>query len=449
MKVLLVSTNTMREPYPTYPIGLDYVLNAISPPHRVRCVDMNELKTASALADVLSGFRPDVVGVSIRNIDNVDGVCTQTFIGEVAGLIEVIRSNSEGVIVLGGSGFTILPGELMTELDADFGVIGEGERLPLLLDALERGESGAGLPGIVAGKGPAGYPEPISVPFGRGIFPHHSYTSYYLKRGGMLNLQTKRGCPFGCIYCTYPHIEGRRFRFTPPSEVGQMARMLQDGGAKYLYITDSTFNGSYEHSREVARAFQKAGVSIPWGGFFTPTRPPPDYYRVLADAGLRHVEFGTEALSDLVLGLYHKSFVKEEVFLAHRSALDAGLHVAHYLMFGGPGEDEDTIRETLSNSCQLEKTVFFVYNGVRIYPHTALHERAVREGQLDPAANLLYPVFYWSPALSRARGTALINELVAGRPNWVVGGGQPGMFKALSRLHARGQVGPLWEHLVR
>lgn len=449
MKVLLVSTNTMREPYPTYPIGLDYVLNAISPPHRVQCADMNELKTASALADVLSGFRPDVIGVSIRNIDNVDGVCTQSFIGEIAGLIEVIRHNSEGVIVLGGSGFTILPGEFMTELDADFGVIGEGERLPLLLDALERGESGSGLPGIVAGKGPAGYPEPISVPFGRGIFPHHSYTSYYLKRGGMLNLQTKRGCPFGCIYCTYPHIEGRRFRFTPPSEVGQMARMLQDGGAKYLYITDSTFNGSYEHSREVAQAFQKAGVSIPWGGFFTPTCPPPDYYRVLADAGLRHVEFGTEALSDLVLGLYHKPFVKEEVFLAHRSALNAGLHIAHYLMLGGPGEDEDTIRETITNCNQLEKTVFFVYNGLRIYPHTALHERAVREGQLDSAANLLYPAFYWSPALSRARGTALINELVGGVPNWVVGGSQPGMFKALSRLHARGQVGPLWEHLVR
>ncbi len=449
MKVLLISTNTMKEPYPTYPIGLDYVLNAISPPHLVQCVDMNELNTAAALVGVLSGFRPDVVGLSIRNVDNVDGACSQSLIGEIAGVIEVIRRNSEGVIVLGGSGFTILPREFMTELDADFGVIGEGERLPLLLDAMERGESGAGLPGIVVGKGPAVYQEPISIPFGRGIFPHHSYTSFYLKKGGMLNLQTKRGCPFGCIYCTYPLIEGRRFRFMPPSEVGRTARMLQDAGAKYLYITDSTFNGSYEHSREVALAFQKAGVSIPWGGFFTPTCPPPDYYRALADAGLRHVEFGTEALSNLVLGLYNKPFVKEDAFFAHRSALEAGLHVAHYLIFGGPGENENTIQETISNSCQLEKTVFFVYNGVRIYPHTALYERAVREGQLESSANLLYPLFYWSPVLNRERGMALINEHAAGRPNWAVGSGPPGMFKALSRLHDRGRVGPLWEHLVR
>lgn len=449
MKILLLSTNTVQEPYTTYPIGLDYVLHSISPPHQVRCVDMNELKTADALAGVIYRFRPDAVGVSIRNIDNVDGVCTQPLIGELAGLIEIIRRNGGGVIILGGSGFTILPGEFMAALDADYGVIGEGERLPLLLESLERGESVSRIPGIVTGKGPAVPPEPMSIPFGRGLFPHHSYTSYYLKRGGMLNLQTKRGCPFGCIYCTYPHIEGRRFRFVPPAETARTARMLQDAGAKYLYITDSTFNGNYEHSREVALAFQKAGVSIPWGGFFTPTCPPPDYYRVLADAGLRHIEFGTEALSNLVLGLYHKPFLKEEVFLAHRSAREADLHVAHYLLFGGPGEDEDTIRETIANSRQLEKTVFFVYNGIRIYPHTALYERAIREGQLDSAANLLYPVFYWSPALSRARGTALINEHVTGRQNWVVGGGPPGMFKALSRLHARGHVGPLWEHLVR
>ncbi len=449
MKVLLLSTNTVKEPYSVYPIGLDYVLHSISPPHQVRCVDMNELKTAGALAGVLADFRPAVVGISIRNIDNVAGDHVQSFTGEIAGLVEVIRRNSPGVIVLGGSGFTILPGEFMAAVAADYGVIGEGERLPLLLEALERGEAVSRIPGIVTGTGPAVTPKPMSFPLGRGIFPQPSYTPYYLKRGGMLNLQTKRGCPFGCVYCTYPHIEGRRFRFVPPAEAGRTARMLQEAGAKYLYITDSTFNGSYEHSREVALAFQKAGVSIPWGAFFTPTCPPPDYYRVLAEAGLRHVEFGTEALADFVLGLYQKPFVKEEVFLAHRAARAADLHVAHYLLFGGPGEDEDTIRETLFNSHQLEKTVFFVYTGVRIYPYTDLHALSLREGQLDPAANLLSPAFYWSPSLSRARGMALINAHAAGRPNWVVGGSPPGMFKTLSRLHARGQVGPLWEHLVR
>lgn len=58
MKVLLISANTMREPYPTYPIGLDYVLHAISPLHLVQCVDMNEINPAFACIRSFTGRRP-------------------------------------------------------------------------------------------------------------------------------------------------------------------------------------------------------------------------------------------------------------------------------------------------------------------------------------------------------------------------------------------------------
>ena len=449
MKVLLVSTNTMTEPYPTYPIGLDYVISAISPPHQVKAVDMNELSDGNALASVISQYMPDIIGLSIRNVDNVDGTNVKTFIGEIRELIGIVRRNSEGLIVLGGSGFTILPGELMNLLDADYGIVGEGERLQILLGALERNESVSGLPGIVTRNNPVEFPEPWSQSFRRGFFPDHSYTSFYLKKGGMLNLQTKRGCPFKCIYCTYPHIEGNKFRFTPPGEVADTARMLQDTGARYLYMTDSTFNGSYRHSVEVAKALKKAGISIPWGGFFTPTSPPADYYRILADAGLMHVEFGTEALSNKMLDSYGKPFHIDDIFTSHDMARAAGLHVSHYLMLGGPGEDEDTLKETLTNADALEKTVFFVFSGVRIYPHTALHTLAIEEGQIKSNWDPLEPVFYSSPALCREKVTDMVVDHARGRSNWVVGSGSQQTLKNIARLHARGHVGPLWEWLIQ
>ena len=236
-------------------------------------------------------------------------------------LITAIKRYSAGLILLGVSGFTILPGEFMNRLDADYGVIGEGERLGMLLAALERNEDVSGIPGIVARKGTALFPEPWSEPVHRGFSPDHTHTSFYLKRGGMLNLQTKRGCPFKCIYCTYPHIEGSRFRLTPPAEVAETARMLQDAGAKYLYITDSTFNGDCDHSLAVAEAFKKAGLSVPWGGFFTPLASPPDYYQKLADTGLMHVEFGTESLTDTMLDAYVKPFHIYDVLVAHKATI--------------------------------------------------------------------------------------------------------------------------------
>ena len=449
MKVLLVSTNTVTEPHPAYPIGLDYVMNAISPPHHVKTVDMNELRDGGGLAGILSQFIPDVIGLSIRNVDNVDFTNVKIFIGEIRELISIIRQHSEGLIVLGGSGFTIMPGELMDLLDADFGVIGEGERLRLLLTALERNENVSGLPGIVTKDSPIEFPEPWSQPFPRGVFPDHSYKSFYLERGGILNLQTKRGCPFNCLYCTYPHIEGRRFRFHLPEEVADTARMLQDAGAGYFYVTDSTCNGSYEHSLEVAAAFKKAGISIPWGGLFVPTAPPPDYYSILADAGLMHVEFGTEALSSRVLESYRKPFQINDVFSSHRKALAAGLHVAHYLMLGGPGENEDTLKETLVNADKLEKTAFFAFSGIRIYPHTALYTLALEEGQIEPGWNPLEPKFYWSTALQRETVMELMKDHAGSRANWVIGTGSHQMFKNIARLHARGRVGPLWERLIR
>jgi radical SAM superfamily enzyme YgiQ (UPF0313 family) len=439
----------MTEPYPVYPIGLDYVLHAISPPHQVKTIDMNEVKSSSALAEVLSQYLPDIIGLSIRNIDNTDEDNVKTFIGNIRELIAVIRQHSKGLIILGGSGFTILPIECMARLDADFGIIGEGERLQLLLQALERNERVDNIPGIVTRNSPATFTEPWSWSFERGVLPDHSYIPFYLKRGGMLNVQTKRGCPFKCVYCTYPHIEGTRFRFAEPAEVANTARMLQDAGARYLYITDSTFNGHYEHSLEVAAAFRKAGISIPWGGFFTPTAPPPDYYTILAQAGLKHVEFGTEALADRVLASYGKPFHADDVFISHREALSAGLHVAHYLMTGGPGENEDTLRETLTNADRLEKTVFFIFNGIRLYPHTTLYNLAIKEGQIEPRCDLLEPVFYWSPSLPRKTAIDLVKNHIGSRTNWVIGSGPPQMYKIIERLHARGHVGPLWERLIQ
>jgi radical SAM superfamily enzyme YgiQ (UPF0313 family) len=225
--------------------------------------------------------------------------------------------------------------------------------------------------------------------------------------------------------------------------------MLQDAGARYLYVTDSTCNGSYEHSLKVAAAFKKAGISIPWGGFFTPTAPPPDYYSFLADAGLMHVEFGTEAISNRVLEAYGKPFHIDDVFSSHREALAAGLHVAHYLMLGGPGENKDTLKKTLDNADRLEKTAFFVFSGIRIYPHTALYDLALEERQVEPNWNPLEPRFYWSPALQRETVVEHVKDHAGNRSNWVIGTGSQLTFKYIAKLHARGRVGPLWEQLIQ
>jgi radical SAM superfamily enzyme YgiQ (UPF0313 family) len=449
MKILLISANTLKMPYPVYPIGLDYVAGSLGSRYQIKIIDMNEFAEPSELGSVVREYSPDYVGISIRNIDNTDATNSRAFLEDYQKLVSQIRENSPAPIILGGSGFTIFPSEFMQLLDADYGVVGEGEKLPLLLNALSENADVAKLPGVVTKKTKDVVYQPWGGEIRQQFNPESSHTKLYVSQGGMLNLQTKRGCPFRCSYCTYPHIEGSKMRLFDPQEIARRARAIQDAGAKYIFITDSAFNANYEHSREVADAFISSGITIPWGGFFAPTVPPVDYFRRLADAGLSHVEFGTEALSDKMLVNLQKPFSVGDVFAAHSLALDAGLHVAHYFLLGGPGEDRQTLKETLTGIDKLENSVFFFFCGIRIYPHTALYDTALREGQITQDQNLLQPVFYQSPYVNEREIMQIVESHAAGRFNWMVGTGANKATRILPKLYERGLSGPLWEHLIQ
>jgi radical SAM superfamily enzyme YgiQ (UPF0313 family) len=449
VKVLLVSANRLKIPYPVYPLGLDYVANALSAEHQVRLADMNAMGNSDPLVEGIREFEPDVVGLSLRNIDNCDITAPKGYMAEYRDLARTVRKHSDAILVLGGSGFTLFPREIMEALGANYGIIGEGERLSILLGAIEAHRETSGIPGVIKRGSNGVMPFPWHGRLTRGLQEERSHIPFYLKNGGMLNLQTKRGCNFKCIYCTYPHIEGKKLRLIPPKEVADTALWIEKTGAKYFFVTDSAFNADYDHSIEVARAFMRSGISIPWGAFFAPTSPPEDYYRILADAGLTHVEFGTESLSDDVLASYRKPFRADHVFGSHNAARDAGLHVAHYFLLGGPGEDIHSVDRTLSNADRLEGAVFFFFCGMRIYPNTALYDMAAASGQISASRSLMEPVFFESPAVTTEEILLRVRDHAAGRTHWVTGSGEDMTARIIPRMYARGHYGPLWEHLIR
>jgi radical SAM superfamily enzyme YgiQ (UPF0313 family) len=336
----------------------------------------------------------------------------------------------------------------MDLLKADYGIIGEGERFAALLDALESGESMPAIPGVITAGMEEAFPPPLGIPFTR-IRGADAIAQFYITHGGMLNLQTKRGCPYRCIYCTYPHIEGTDLRLVPADPVADRAMEIERAGAKYFFITDSVFNTGYEHSMEVARAFARKGISIPWGAFLAPTKLPQNYCRILREAGMTHAEFGTDALCDAMLASYQKPFRVDDVFEAHSAALDAKLHVAHYILLGGPGETSDTVGETLTNAAKLARTVIFFFCGIRIYPHTQIYDRALREGQISESDDLLEPAFYQSRFIKSEEILRMVEKHAKGRENWIIGSGGDKTARLVAHLHKQGHSGPLWEHLIR
>jgi radical SAM superfamily enzyme YgiQ (UPF0313 family) len=446
VKVLLVATNRMLTPFPVYPIGVDYVATALRDRHEVRVLDLACDGAEAALLALCRDFCPEVVGLSIRNVDSAETSNPEGFIPDLERIVTLLRQNTSARLVLGGPGFSIFPQALMKRLGADFGVAGEGERLCEFLDGLAVGKE-TPVAGLLVGDGWREPPAPWTGPRLRTVTSPQT-VAHYLGWGGMLNVQTKRGCPYLCTYCTYPGIEGRKLRLFDAKSVAREWQSLIAAGAKFLFVTDAVFNSHVRHNLAVADALKGNPVAVPWGAFFAPLKPPRDYYRRLREAGLTHAEFGTESLSPGMLKQYRKPFTVEHALAAHAEARAAGIHVAHYIMLGGPGETEATVQETLDRCDQISDAALFLFCGVRIYPGTTVHAQAVREGQVDANDDLLAPRFYAPAGVSVESIGKMVTARARGRRHWVIGSGDADMAAIIKRMYQRGHTGPLWDRLV-
>jgi radical SAM superfamily enzyme YgiQ (UPF0313 family) len=450
--VLLFSVNQCETPYPVFPLGLAHLAAALHRAgYQTRCYDFHVDR--EPLPAIVQRFRPDFIGISLRNIDDVVIKSQETYFGRLFALCRELRQITPVPIVLGGSGFSIFPERLLALSGADFGIVGEGETsLVWLLRALECGGDYSAIPGLVFGRGeeilrnpraPRAELEMITAPDRPGRL-----SQFYLQKSSMLNIQTQRGCAFDCCYCTYPLIEGRSYMRRPPEEIAEELALLQGEGARYVFIVDSVFNSSTEHVRGVCEAILRRKVKMRWGCFLRPKHLTRDLMNLMARAGLAHIEFGSDSLCDEVLHAYGKRFTFEDI--AHSTEVARGEKVdcCHFLICGGPGETRETLRNGYENSKRLQDAVILALVGMRIYPGTPLFTRAVQERRLRAESDLLQPRYYLSEHLSEDETFAELRAFSRQSPNWVVGEPAPEYLRMAERLRAKGVLGPLWSYFA-
>lgn len=450
MNVLLVSANRERTPYPVFPLGLAYLAAPLAAAgHRLAMLDLCfAADPAAAVASALAEFAPDAVVISLRNIDNVTFPAARSYLGELAGIVALCRGRVP--VIVGGSGFSLMPAAILASLDADYGVAGEGEEvLPLLLDCIAGKRSPARLPGVLCrGDGAFLPPRPverIGTP-DRTLFA----VERYHREGGMANVQTKRGCPFSCIYCTYPLIEGERLRLRPVAAiVAELRELVERSGIGYVYFVDDIFNYPPEFAEELCRAIAREGLLLRWSAFINPGFVTPRLLETMLEAGCDAVEFGTDSGSPQMLENLGKSFSIAAVRDASRLCHDFGVDFAHYLLFGGPGETRATVEESFALMDEVAPTAVIAMTGIRVYPGTAIHRQALAEGVIDAGMALLEPAFYISPGI-RDSLCGIVTELAMERRNWVVPGLEINMSDAMLEAVRHFPVqGPLWKLMKR
>ena len=403
MKVLLISANTERTTILPLPLGPAFVAAATRRAgHEVMLLNlMFEGDAKSAIQNSITEFRPQVIGISVRNIDDQNMADPKFLLPSVREVVSTCRGLCGAPIMLGGAGYSIFPMSTLRYLGADMGIQGEGETIfPALLERLAKSAPVGDLPNIfLPGQPPAGrtfarHIDDLPLPEPELWIPNVS------GKGDLwIPVQGKRGCPMVCSFCSTKDIQGKTIRTrSPEALVNWLKRVVSRGFRNFVFV-DSTFNIPPSYAKGICRALIERRLDLKFWCILYPKWVDRELVELMAQANCREVSLGFESASDQMLKTYNKRFKAEEVRTISRMLADAGIRRTGFLLLGGPGETRETVEESLAFADSLNLDALKITVGLRIYPATALAATALAEGMIQPDDDLLWPRFYLAPQL--------------------------------------------------
>lgn len=400
MKVLLVATNTERINMPTMPVGAALVhAAAASAGHDLRFVDMMHEED---LPEAISCFEPDVIGLSVRNIDDQEMGGARMLIDQVRPIVATCRSCSQAPLVLGGPGYSIFPTQVLDALGADFGIAGDGEAaFVALVDAIQDGKDVAGVDGLYTPGGRETKPPSAVAHMDEWPLPEPALWEYVDPATPDLwvPVQSRRGCPNDCSYCSTWMIQGRRIRTRSPDLVAASMGRMAEAGFERFYIVDNSFNIPRKQAVELCRVMSDLRTELTWRCILYPHQVDDDLLDAMQEAGCVEVALGFESGSERVLRAMNKRYTPAEVRDLSGRLASRGIRRTGFLLLGGPGETRETVEESLAFADSLELDMLRTTVGIRIYPGTSLARTALEEGVIRADDDLFVPRFYLAPGL--------------------------------------------------
>ncbi len=403
MRVLLISANTERMNILPLPLGTALVAAACRKAgHDVRLLNlMFEEEPESALGKTVEDFRPEAIGISVRNIDDQNMADPKFLLPPVRKVVAACRRLCGAPTVLGGAGYSIFPASALRYLGANMGIRGEGETIfPELLERLARCAPVNDLPGVYLPGRPA-----ASRSFARNLddLPLPEPALWIPRLPGntefWVPVQTRRGCPMDCTFCSTSAIEGRTIRRHSPAAIADWLEQLVAAGFHNLHFVDNTFNLPPSYAKELCRRIIERGLDLNVWCIIYPRCIDGELVQLMARAGCREISLGFESGSDRILLSFHKRFKAREVRTVSEMFAAAGIQRRGFLLLGGPGETRETVEESLEFAGSLNLDALKITVGLRVYPETPLAAAVVADGLLRPDDDLLWPRFYLAPAL--------------------------------------------------
>ncbi len=402
MKVLLVATNQAdrfmdRMVVRPVPIGLAYLAASVDEDrHTLRVLDLMFAEDAvSEVADAVSEFEPDLIGLSIRNLDNQSSLNPVWNLPAVRDIIERIRQNSSAKTLIGGPAFSIMPSECLGYVGADLGIAGDAaEAFATLVERLDADADYRDIPGIVYRDDANG---------GEIVVSEGRFTSSFHRapRLDLLDMRAYNGSGFGVGVVTklaqayYPtpgaDFSGGDWRIRDPQEVVDEIRALDDDfSINKVFFIDSGFNIPAEHAKATCRAIIDAGLRVRWNSYVRPSDDADaELMGLMKESGcslalMAEGGRGGEGLSDRLAGLERMGALCRQV----------DLPFTMNMTFGEPGDTEASVEQKLDFLKRVDAAFAVLRVGTRVLPNTGTAQTALREGLIESESELMRPTFY-------------------------------------------------------
>lgn len=407
MKVLLIQAPLGRRQDLTFPVGLACLATALEK-HETVVFDPNTVEQPfHEMKKVIEKTCPDVIGVSLRNIDTTQSWDIFSYFEAFARAIKKIRDvEPYAKIIVGGPGFSMFAKEIMKRMpEIDYGIFLEGEnRFPELLENLEHPER---VPCVYLRREKEVFFTGLSklLDFDKLPPPKKELPGLNLKKykeaSYSMGVQTKRGCVFDCAYCTYPFIQGKFVRSrSPKNVVHEIEQTRNHYGIDEFFFADTVFNFPPDHSRQICRELMKRKLEVKWKAWFREDCMNKASMVEAQRAGCQVFEFSPDGGSQEALDVLQKGMAVRDIVRVYEIASQIEeIEIAFNFMYNVPGENPRTMASMLklligiTAKCK-EKVKWLGLSKIRIYPHTRIHRIALRQKVVSQEDDLLSPTFY-------------------------------------------------------
>ena len=383
------------------PLGLAYIASAIEAAgYRVVGLNLNHEsgEVSELVARTVNTERPQVVATGGLSV----------FVDQIKEIIDSVKcADSKVFTILGGGIVSGEPDSILKVVNADIGVINEGEETVVdIMDALNSGGDLTLLPGVIARTSRGGLKrnaeraqrkdlENVAWANYRVLDLHKSIEdqrvmdSYFFhlapeNNPRSLDMISSRSCPFKCTFCFHP--TGKTYRERPLDDFFAELNVLKnDFNINMVGVIDELF--SLKRPRLLEFCERIKPLNLKWMVQLHVNSACEETVKAMAESGCVYISYGIESMSQPILDSMMKKSKKAKVEEALALTLKYRIGIQGNLLFGDSAETIDTANESMhwwanNRRYQINLTPLIVFPGSPDYL-SALRDGLIKQSDRE------------------------------------------------------------------